>query len=151
MRFSAPTLFLVRHGRTVLDVPGVLRGREDVVLHDVGRAEVARLGEMFAGVELGRIVAIPLRRSVETSATIRRRHGLAVEVDDGLIDRDDGVGTGRARADLAVAVGCGQIKSGAPSGGERVAEYNRLLEIEADAGALPYGLPSLAVVRRPGG
>ena len=33
-------------------------------------------------------------------------------------------------ADLAVALGCGQIKAGAPARGERVAKYNRLLEIE---------------------
>ncbi|CAB3793665.1 Enolase [Paraburkholderia caffeinitolerans] len=33
-------------------------------------------------------------------------------------------------ADLSVALGCGQIKSGAPARGERVAKYNRLLAIE---------------------
>ncbi|MFZ3063067.1 MAG: phosphopyruvate hydratase, partial [Actinomycetota bacterium] len=33
-------------------------------------------------------------------------------------------------ADLAVAVGAGQIKTGAPSRGERVAKYNQLLRIE---------------------
>jgi enolase len=42
-------------------------------------------------------------------------------------------------ADLAVGTGCGQIKTGAPARGERVAKYNRLIEIEAGA-ALPYGL-----------
>ena len=34
-------------------------------------------------------------------------------------------------ADLAVATGCGQIKTGAPCRGERTAKYNRLLCIEA--------------------
>ncbi|MCX6792652.1 MAG: phosphopyruvate hydratase [Candidatus Falkowbacteria bacterium] len=38
-------------------------------------------------------------------------------------------------ADLAVACGAGQIKTGAPARGERVAKYNRLLEIEAELGA----------------
>src|ERR1019366_2687617 len=42
-------------------------------------------------------------------------------------------------ADLAVGTGCGHLKSGAPARGERVAKYNRLLEIEASA-SLPYGL-----------
>jgi enolase len=42
-------------------------------------------------------------------------------------------------ADLAVGTGCGQIKTGAPARGERVAKYNRLIEIEAGT-ALPYGL-----------
>jgi enolase len=37
-------------------------------------------------------------------------------------------------ADLAVALYCGQIKTGAPSRGERTAKYNRLLQIEADLG-----------------
>ena len=34
-------------------------------------------------------------------------------------------------ADLAVATGCGQIKTGAPCRGERTAKYNRLLRIQA--------------------
>jgi enolase len=33
-------------------------------------------------------------------------------------------------ADLAVALDCGQIKTGAPSRSERVAKYNQLLRIE---------------------
>jgi enolase len=33
-------------------------------------------------------------------------------------------------ADLAVALGCGQIKTGAPARAERTAKYNRLLRIE---------------------
>jgi enolase len=49
-------------------------------------------------------------------------------------------------ADLAVATNCGQIKTGAPARGERVAKYNQLLRIEelledaavyAGAGAFP--------------
>ena len=35
-------------------------------------------------------------------------------------------------ADIAVAVNCGQIKSGAPCRSERVSKYNRLLQIEED-------------------
>lgn len=47
-------------------------------------------------------------------------------------------------ADLAVAVECGQIKSGAPARGERVAKYNRLMAIAASSPGLPYGLPRSA-------
>lgn len=43
-------------------------------------------------------------------------------------------------ADLAVAIGCGQLKSGAPARGERVAKYNRLIEIEAELTSAPYGI-----------
>jgi enolase len=52
-------------------------------------------------------------------------------------------------ADLAVAAGTGQIKSGAPSRSERVAKYNRLLRIEAELGlsARFPGASALAVTR----
>jgi enolase len=54
-------------------------------------------------------------------------------------------------ADLAVAVNCGQIKTGAPARSERVAKYNQLLRIEdelddaaryAGAGAFPRFAPA---------
>lgn len=35
-------------------------------------------------------------------------------------------------ADLTVGLGCGHLKSGAPCRGERVAKYNRLMDIEAE-------------------
>jgi enolase len=38
-------------------------------------------------------------------------------------------------ADLVVAMGTGQIKTGAPARGERTAKYNRLMKIEAQLGA----------------
>jgi enolase len=44
-------------------------------------------------------------------------------------------------ADLAVGIGCGHLKSGAPARGERVAKYNRLLEIAAAHPGLRYGMP----------
>ncbi len=52
-------------------------------------------------------------------------------------------------ADLAVAVGSGQIKTGAPARGERTAKFNRLLEIEAElgGGAIYAGRDALAVRR----
>ena len=52
-------------------------------------------------------------------------------------------------ADLAVATGTGQIKTGAPSRSERVAKYNRLLRIEAELGAAARfpGREALATTR----
>lgn len=56
-------------------------------------------------------------------------------------------------ADLAVALGCGQIKTGAPARSERVAKYNQLIRIEQeldDAAVYmrPFRLPTLQQVRR---
>jgi enolase 1/2/3 len=49
-------------------------------------------------------------------------------------------------ADLAVATGCGQIKTGAPSRTDRVAKYNQLLRIEEALGA-DAEFPGRAVFR----
>jgi len=50
-------------------------------------------------------------------------------------------------ADLAVATGAGQIKSGAPSRSERVAKYNRLLRIETELGETAL-FPGASVLAR---
>jgi len=47
-------------------------------------------------------------------------------------------------ADLAVATGCGQIKTGAPARSERVAKYNQLLRIEDNLGDAARYLGDLA-------
>jgi enolase len=60
-----------------------------------------------------------------------------------LVSHRSGETTDTFIADLAVAIGCGELKSGAPARGERVAKYNRLLEITAAEPGLPYGLPEM--------
>jgi enolase len=63
--------------------------------------------------------AIEMARDAGYSAVISHRSG---ETEDTTI------------ADLVVATGTGMIKIGAPARSERVAKYNRLLEIEAELG-----------------
>ena len=63
--------------------------------------------------------AIDLARQAGYSAVISHRSG---ETEDTTI------------ADLVVATGAGMIKTGAPARSERVAKYNRLLQIEAELG-----------------
>ena len=54
-------------------------------------------------------------------------------------------------ADLAVALGCGQMKSGAPSRGERTAKYNQLLRIEETLDQAARYAGARAFPRRPHG
>ena len=54
-------------------------------------------------------------------------------------------------ADLAVAVGSGQIKTGAPARSERVAKYNQLLRIEEELGDAARYAGDLAFPRFEGG
>ncbi|MGH7686226.1 MAG: phosphopyruvate hydratase, partial [Candidatus Dormibacteria bacterium] len=62
--------------------------------------------------------------------TLAGEHGYA-----SVISHRSGETVDTTIAELAVAVNAGQIKAGAPSRGERVAKYNRLLSIEAELGA----------------
>ncbi len=64
--------------------------------------------------------AIAMAREAGYTAVISHRSG---ETEDVTI------------ADLAVATGCGQIKTGAPSRSDRVAKYNQLLRIEEQLGS----------------
>ncbi len=50
-------------------------------------------------------------------------------------------------SDLAVATGCGQMKTGAPARSERVAKYNQLLRIEENLGDAAQYLGELAFPR----
>jgi enolase len=63
--------------------------------------------------------AIEMARKAGYSAVMSHRSG---ETEDTTI------------ADLAVATGCGMIKTGAPARSERVAKYNRLMNIETELG-----------------
>ena len=69
-----------------------------------------------------------LTETLETMATARRAGYTTV------ISHRSGETEDPFIADLAVATGAGQIKSGAPSRSERVAKYNRLLQIEEELG-----------------
>ena len=62
----------------------------------------------------------------ETLEVIRMAHEAGYEA---IISHRSGETADTFIADLAVAVNAGYIKTGAPSRGERVAKYNRLLKI----------------------
>jgi len=82
-----------------------------------------------------------LTETLETMATARRAGYSTV------ISHRSGETEDTFIADLAVATGAGQIKTGAPSRSERVAKYNRLLQIEEEVGrTVPY--PGRAAVSR---
>jgi len=70
-----------------------------------------------------------LTETLETMATARRAGYSTV------ISHRSGETEDTFIADLAVATGAGQIKTGAPSRSERVAKYNRLLRIEEELGS----------------
>lgn len=94
------SLFLVRHGRTELNAAGRLRGRIDVGLDNVGRAEAAALADRFRGVPIALVAASPLARATDTAAAIAHAAGAPQRIEEALIDRDYGEWAGQTRAEV---------------------------------------------------
>jgi enolase 1/2/3 len=97
-------------------VTNVERIQQGIDLH-VANAVLIKLNQIGTLTET--LDAIELARKARYATVISHRSG---ETEDATI------------ADLAVATGVGQIKTGAPARGERVAKYNQLLRIEQELG-----------------
>ncbi len=91
----------------------LMRGIEQGVANSI-LIKVNQIGTLSETLE-----AMQVARDAGYSAVMSHRSG---ETEDTTI------------ADLAVATGCGQIKTGAPSRSDRVAKYNQLLRIEEQLG-----------------
>jgi enolase len=107
--------------------------RVQLVGDDLFVTNVTRLREGFArGVANALLVKLnqigTVSETLEAIA-LASKHGYAT-----VISHRSGETEDTTIADLAVGVNAGQIKTGAPSRSERVAKYNRLLEIERELG-----------------
>jgi enolase len=94
--------------------PAILR---EGIEHGVANAILIKLNQIGTLTET--LDTIAVAKEAGYRAVISHRSG---ETEDTFI------------SDLAVATGVGQIKTGAPARGERVAKYNQLLRIEEELG-----------------
>ena len=118
-----------------------LGGQMQLVGDDLFVTNPARLAR---GIQLGAANAVLIKPNqigtlTETMETIALAQSAGYGV---VLSHRSGETCDSFLADLAVAAGCGQIKAGAPSRGERVAKYNRLLAIERACPGLPFGVVS---------
>ncbi len=116
-----------------------LGGRVQLVGDDIFVTNPAIIAEAIGrGVANSALIKLnqigTVTETLEAMATCRRG-GYAQ-----LVSHRSGETTDSFIADLATGSGCGELKSGAPARGERVAKYNRLIEIAAARPDLPYGL-----------
>lgn len=87
-------LYLVRHGETESNRAGLALGRADVPLNDRGRWQAQRAGIALAREPLVAVYSSPLSRAFDTASEIARHQGLAVQVEEGLIEMDIGEADG---------------------------------------------------------
>ena len=77
-------LFLVRHGRTAINVGNKLQGRIDHPLDEVGRQQAIEIASVLKNID--RVISSPLIRAKQTADAF----GLPVEVDPRFIELDYG-------------------------------------------------------------
>ena len=114
-------LHIVRHGRTAANARGLLLGRLDPPLDDIGRHQAAGLASSLGTVD--RVVTSPLTRTRQTAEAF----GLPVEVDDRWIELDYGRWDGQpvAEVDPAVWARWRSDLGFRPPGGETLDELGR--------------------------
>jgi enolase 1/2/3 len=110
-----------------------LGGRVQVVGDDIFVTNPARLrrgiSEKVANSLLVKVNQIGTLTETVSAVELAHRSGYTT-----MMSHRSGETEDTTIADLAVALGCGQIKTGAPCRSERVAKYNQLLRIEEQLG-----------------
>jgi broad specificity phosphatase PhoE len=87
-------VILVRHG-THSEVGGVLSGRSEIDLNEVGRAEADALVDTMEGVDIASMHASPRTRARQTASPLSGHLGLSVRTAAALDEVDFGTFTGR--------------------------------------------------------
>ena len=77
-------LFLVRHGRTAINVGNKLQGRIDHPLDEVGRQQALEIASVLTNID--RVISSPLIRAKQTADAF----GLPIEIDQRFIELDYG-------------------------------------------------------------
>lgn len=91
-------IVVVRHGRTAHNASGLLLGRIDPPLDELGRAQAAALAAAVGPVD--RVISSPLARTRETAAAF----GVDVEIDERWIELDYGDYDGMPLADVPAEI-----------------------------------------------
>jgi enolase len=134
------------HAREILDSRGNPTVEVDVRLDDGARGRAAVPSGASTGAREALIKLNQIGTLTETleAIDVAKRAGYGT-----VISHRSGETADDFIADLAVATAAGQIKTGAPARGERVAKYNQLVRIEEELG--PGASFAGAVSARPEG
>jgi broad specificity phosphatase PhoE len=89
-------ILLIRHGQTAANAAGLLLGRADPPLTDLGRRQAAASARMIG--EVTRLVSSPLQRARETAEAFGTR--VPVDVDDRWTELDYGAFEGRPAGEV---------------------------------------------------
>lgn len=90
-------IYIVRHGQDLDNAMGILNGRRNMPLTELGRKQAEEVAKKFVDKDISYIYSTPLKRGVQTAEIICQKIGLSVarlRIHIKLIERDFGVLTG---------------------------------------------------------
>jgi broad specificity phosphatase PhoE len=88
-------LILIRHGESEANARGIIQGRKDYGLTDLGREQARRVAaRLAAGDRPVRLLSSPLLRARQTADIVAAALGLPVEEEPGLLEYDVGAISG---------------------------------------------------------
>lgn len=122
-------IVFARHGQTAPNRDGLVLGRADPELTEEGHRQAALLGAALAGEPVAAIRSSPLVRARQTAEAIGAACGVAVTVDERLLEIDWGAWEGRPAGSLAVAdVDRWKADDGTAPEGESLESLSRRVE-----------------------
>jgi probable phosphoglycerate mutase len=124
-------LLLVRHAETAHNRDGLVQGRADNPLSELGLKQAAALAQRLASAPIDAVYSSPLVRARQTAEAIAAPHGLSVTIEPELVEMDIGQMEGLSGAALR----------------ERFPEFMNAWLSEDAAGAVMPGGESLAQVQ----
>lgn len=96
-------IYLIRHAQSVANAERKYQGRTyDTDLSELGKKQAEVLAQNLAHVKIDKLVASPLKRTMQTANEIARSKGMEVEADATLIESDHGDWEGKTFDQLAI-------------------------------------------------
>ncbi len=90
----------LRHGETAWNVDTRIQGQLDIGLNETGYWQAARAGAALASESVDAIISSDLVRAHETALAVAEHHGLQVQTDHGLREREFGSFQGKTFAEI---------------------------------------------------
>ncbi len=87
---QATRILAIRHGQTAWNAAARIQGHTDIDLDDVGQWQARQLAASLGHEQVDAIYSSDLARARDTAAPLAQRHGLPLNIDDGLRERGFG-------------------------------------------------------------
>ncbi len=93
-------IYVMRHGTTNWNEKGIVQGRSQNRLSEEGKKLAEQSAEKYKNKQIDVIFTSPLMRTMQTTNFMNKYHNCKIIKDERLIEIDQGIFTGRKKADL---------------------------------------------------